>query len=197
MNPRTCIVTRREMLPEEMIRFVCGPNEQIVPDIKQCLPGRGVWVTANKEKIEEAEKRQVFRHGFKSKSVTAKGLADLTGKLLYDDALAALSITKKAGLAVTGKSKVNEQIRKGRVALVIHATDAAADGVEKIDTLVAAITREEDIEILIRRAFSGGELDKALGGSNVTHLALLSGGATENLIVKLERLEKFWSEPGK
>ena len=197
MNPRTCIVTRRELLPEEMIRFVCGPNEQIVPDIKQCLPGRGVWVTANKEKIEEAEKRQVFRHGFKSKSVTAEGLADLTGKLLYDDALAALSITKKAGLAVTGKSKVIEQIRKGRVALVIHATDAVADGAEKIDTLVAAIPREEDIEILIRRAFSGGELDKALGGSNITHLALLSGGATENLIVKLEKLEKFWSEPGK
>ena len=44
---RTCIVTRRKASPDDMIRFVVGPDATVVPDIRHKLPGRGVWVTAS------------------------------------------------------------------------------------------------------------------------------------------------------
>ena len=43
----TCIVdARRRGPPDELIRFVAGPDGEVVPDLKRKLPGRGVWVTA-------------------------------------------------------------------------------------------------------------------------------------------------------
>ena len=44
---RTCIVTRTKGAPQDMIRFVLGPGDVVVPDIRRKLPGRGVWVTAS------------------------------------------------------------------------------------------------------------------------------------------------------
>ena len=51
---RRCIVTRRELPPDDLIRFVADPSGTIVPDINRKLPGRGVWVTAERASIEAA-----------------------------------------------------------------------------------------------------------------------------------------------
>ena len=42
---RMCIVTREVRPIADLIRFVAGPDGELVPDIKARLPGRGVWVT--------------------------------------------------------------------------------------------------------------------------------------------------------
>jgi uncharacterized protein len=39
-----CIVTRSRGEPDDLVRFVCGPDGTVVPDIRCELPGRGVWV---------------------------------------------------------------------------------------------------------------------------------------------------------
>lgn len=60
MNERTCIVTRKNASVKTLIRFVIGPNNQIVPDLKSNLPGRGVWVSSHHLAIEEAIKRKLL-----------------------------------------------------------------------------------------------------------------------------------------
>ncbi len=42
---RTCIVTREAKPASELMRFVLGPENQVVPDLRNRLPGRGAWVT--------------------------------------------------------------------------------------------------------------------------------------------------------
>ena len=42
---RYCALTRTLKPVDDMIRFVVGPGDEAVPDIKRKLPGRGVWVT--------------------------------------------------------------------------------------------------------------------------------------------------------
>ena len=66
MNDRTCIVTRRPAGPDELIRFVVGPDGAVVPDLKRNLPGRGCWVTADREHVEKATKKGLFARAFKS-----------------------------------------------------------------------------------------------------------------------------------
>ncbi len=66
---RTCIVTRAERPPEEMIRFVLAPDGSVTPDLKRRLPGRGVWVTGSAEIVAQAAKRRAFDRGFKGKAI--------------------------------------------------------------------------------------------------------------------------------
>ena len=45
---RKCIATGKLHPKNGLIRFVIGPDVQIVPEIAGKLPGRGVYVTADK-----------------------------------------------------------------------------------------------------------------------------------------------------
>jgi len=48
---RTCIATGEEGAPERMIRFVVGPDGEVVPDLARRLPGRGMWVRAERAAV--------------------------------------------------------------------------------------------------------------------------------------------------
>ena len=48
---RLCAVTREVKPVDDLIRFVVGP-EGVVPDLKRKLPGRGLWITADKRTLE-------------------------------------------------------------------------------------------------------------------------------------------------
>ena len=44
MNGRMCIVSRRPLPAERLLRFVADPAGRVVPDLKRRLPGRGAHV---------------------------------------------------------------------------------------------------------------------------------------------------------
>ncbi len=73
-----------------------GP-EGVVPDLKRKLPGRGLWITADKRTLKDAVSRNVFARGFKRDVRVTAELADLTERLLQQTALDALSIAGKSG----------------------------------------------------------------------------------------------------
>ena len=51
---RKCIATGEIQPKQGLIRFVMGPEAQVVPDIFGKLPGRGVYVTASREALDLA-----------------------------------------------------------------------------------------------------------------------------------------------
>ena len=51
---RRCIVTGEVQPKAGLIRFVAGPDGQVVPDLAEKLPGRGIWVTADRAAIAKA-----------------------------------------------------------------------------------------------------------------------------------------------
>ena len=57
---RTCIATGEEGAPERMIRFVVGPEGEVVPDLARQLPGRGMWVRAERAALERAVEKKLF-----------------------------------------------------------------------------------------------------------------------------------------
>ena len=189
---RQCAVTREVQPVGSLIRFVLGPDGQVVPDLKRVLPGRGVWVTATRESVAAAERnrKKVFGRGFKSEALVEPGLADRVDALLERAALQALSMTRKAGELVTGFAKVEAALRRDAVVGLIHASDAAGDGVRK---LAAVATGREELAngCQIVRLFDSTQLDLALGRSNVIHAALLAGHASENFLARVRDLERF------
>ena len=140
-SERTCIVTRRAGTPEGLMRFVVGPDEAVVPDLKARLPGRGAWVTPTRAALDEAIRRNLFARAFKRPVAAMPGLADLVDHLLESQALDALSLANKAGTVVTGFAKVDAAIASGHLAGLVHASDAGDDGVRK---MAQAVRRSRD-----------------------------------------------------
>jgi predicted RNA-binding protein YlxR (DUF448 family) len=193
-SERCCAVTRAVKPVDQMIRFVLGP-EGVVPDLKRKLPGRGMWVTATRETLTEAVKRNVFARGFKRNVAVPADLVVNTEHLLERAALNALAIAGKAGQVVAGFSKVESALTGQRVAALLHASDAGFDGVAKIARVVRHLDRDPPQVI---RTFTSAQLDLALGRPNVIHAALLAGPSSDTFLARTERLECFRAgEPGR
>ena len=57
---RKCIATGQVLSKSELVRFVVGPNNVLYPDPENKLPGRGLWVKADRSAIAKAEKEKLF-----------------------------------------------------------------------------------------------------------------------------------------
>lgn len=190
-SERTCIVTRAKGEPETMIRFVLGPESQVVPDLRHKLPGRGVWVTAHADRVAEAVKRKAFARAFKAEVVVSADLPSEIEALLTKDCLQALSLANKAGQVVTGFAKVEATIEKGHVAGLIDASDGGADGSRK---LAQAYRRRFGTAAPHRvNLFTSMQLSLALGLANVVHAALIDGTAGAAFLSRCRKLNIYRS----
>ena len=186
---RLCVATRTVRPVDDLIRFVVGPDGEAVPDLKRKLPGRGVWVTATQDALREAIKRKVFARCFKRDVRLPADLVGRTALLLEQAVLDALAIAGKGGQVVTGFAKVENALTRETVKALVHAAEAAPDGVRKLD---AALRRSERSDaVVVIRILTSAQLDLALGRPNVVHAALLAGPSTDTLLARLQRLERF------
>jgi predicted RNA-binding protein YlxR (DUF448 family) len=186
---RTCIVTRQTRAPEDLIRFVLGPDHCVVPDLKRKLPGRGVWVGLSKGLVAKAVKKQLFSRGLKDKALAAPNLPDLIENLLRRDALQGLSLANKAGLVTCGFAKVEAAIASGGVGALVHASDGAADGKRKLRQRLRA--RSGGSEAPEFDLFTTDELDAVLGRGNVVHVAVGQGAAAKVFLASARRLALY------
>ena len=181
---RMCIVTRVVKPEDELIRFALSPDGSVVPDLKRKLPGRGVWVSLDRKMLGDAIKRHLFSKGFGAEAKAGPELADLVGLQLRKDVLSALSLARKAGLALSGYMKVEEALTRGNVRMIFHASDGSVDGRQKLDRKCAA-------NVVIFDLFASGDLDLAFGKSNVIHAAVANGGMAEKLLDYARKLAQY------
>jgi uncharacterized protein len=188
---RRCVVSRAQKPPEELIRFVAGPDGVVVPDLARRLPGRGVWVDATRSAVAEAVRRKAFARSLQRNVEAPRDLPAIVERLMQRRLAEAMSLANKAGLVVAGFAKVEELIEAGRAVVLIHAADAAADGVEKLDRKFKALTGHGTGDTEIMRELSGAELSLAMGRPNVVHAAAAEGGASRRLIDEAGRLGRY------
>lgn len=215
MPERTCAVTRAKLTPEELIRFVRAPDGTITPDLAHRLPGRGVWVTAERGMVAEAAKRNAFARSLKKPVLIPEGLPELVEKLVVVRCIQALSIANKSGLVVAGFAKVESAIAAGRIAALVHASEASADGSGKLDgrlrASLASISSTSRVPVAsteppaspvvataprlpeIVTDLAGHELSLALGRENVVHAAVIKGGAAQYFLTEVQRLRRYRS----
>ncbi len=191
MNDRTCIVTRRQTGPDELIRFVVGPDGAVVPDLKRNLPGRGCWVTADREHVDKAAKKGMFGRALKSEVSVPADLGDLVDRLLAKSALGSLGLARKAGAMALGATKVASAVRDGSALFVLHAAEASEDGVRKIAQARRATAHLGGPEIRAYKLFSEQEMGLALGGTNVIHAAVLAGDAGRSAEKRTVALDRY------
>lgn len=184
---RMCALTRDHAPRSELVRFVASPDAEVVPDLKECLPGRGMWLTLSRDSLEQAVRRKLFARSLKADVRVPDDLAERIAGLLRRDCLQTLSLAAKAGQAVAGFDKVAEQLDRGRVRVLIGASDGAEDGRRKL----AARLRNAAGNGELVESLASADLDLALGRTNVIHAAIAPGGLAEKFLAGARRLEKF------
>ena len=192
-SERTCIVTGRKDAPEAMLRFVLSGEGAVTPDLKRKLPGRGVWTSLDRAVVLQAARKQAFSRGFKTGVRAPDDLPDLVDRLLEQDALQFLSLVNKAGLVTAGTAKVESAIRAGGLAALMHAKDGSRDGAGKLDRLLKGVEGERADQTARINVFDSGQLDLALGRTNVIHAALNAGPASTAFLAKVARLTRYRS----
>lgn len=182
---RRCVGTGQSMSKEGMIRFVAGPVGEVVPDLAERLPGRGVWVTASRAVLEKSVKKRLFSRGLKLNAAPPEDLVETVAGLLLKRAVDSVALARKAGAAVCGFERCREALNSGRVSVLLAASDGAEGGKSKLRGL------SDGADIV--SALLSSELGLAFGRETVIHAALLNGGAADRALRDLRRLDGFRS----
>ena len=175
------------MAEARLIRFVAGPGGEVVPDLARKLPGRGLWVSADRASVETASRKGGFSRAARAKLAAPADLADQVERRLLKRVLDGLGLARRAGELTSGFEKAAAAIASGKAAWMIEANDGSADGRRKL--LQAA--RRLDAGPRLLGTFSSDELSLALGLGNVIHLVFLAGRGAERWTVDVERLSGF------
>ena len=170
------------------MRFVVGPDSQIFPDIEENLPGRGIWVKAERAALEKAVAKNLFAKAAKAPVTADADLADRVEMLLVRRMVGDLGLARKSGALVFGFDNVARALsERTPPAVLIEASDGAADGRRKLKN--AALN--QGVEAYLIEVLSSAELALALGRENVIHAAVKPGRLAERLILEAARLEGF------
>ena len=184
---RRDIVSGEVMAEDRLIRFVAGPGGMVTPDLSRKLPGRGLWVAADRASVAMAAKKSLFARAAKAPLTASPDLATCVESLLMRRLLSALGLARKAAELTSGFEKVLAAVAAGKAAFLIEAADGSADGRRK---LLAAARRSPRPPRLLG-LFTGGELSLALGAENVIHTAFLAGRGADRWTNDVQRLSGF------
>lgn len=180
---RRCIATGESGATDRLIRFALDPEGRLTPDLAERLPGRGVWLTADRALAAEAVKKRQFSRAFRQPVEAPADLPDLLERLLAARLIEAVSLARKAGLAANGFEKVRARLRAGPAGALLAASDGADDGRAKLASLAG--------EAPVVDSLTAEELGRAFGRDAVVHAVLDAGGATERVIRESRRLDGF------
>lgn len=177
---RKCIATGEVRPVSELIRFVVGPDDQLFPDVAGKLPGRGIWVTADRAALELAVKKNHFSRAARGKLQVSDSLVDDLERMLARRVTDLIALCRKSGLAVSGYEKVKGSLSKEEAEVLIQASDGSDRGKSKLSTphyghYIGWLTADE--------------LGLAFGRQTVIHAALGAGGLTQRVVEEAQRLK--------
>ncbi|MEP5631342.1 MAG: RNA-binding protein [Tateyamaria sp.] len=176
---RKCIATGEVQPRYGLIRFVVGPETQIVPDIAGKLPGRGIYVAADRVALDTAVAKKLFARGAKMSVQVPENLTDEVERQLARRVVDLIALSRKSGRAVAGYEKVKGWLQMEEAQVLIQAVDGSGRGKTKLSTphfgsYIGWLTSDE--------------LGLAFGRQTVIHGALASGGLTQRVVEEANRL---------
>jgi uncharacterized protein len=166
-----------------LVRFVVAPDGRLVPDVAAKLPGRGLWLTAERDIVAAAVTKRLFARAARRPVTVDDDLAERVEFLLAERCRDQIGLARRAGQAVMGFAKVEAALAAGKAAVLLAAADGAADGRSKLRAMAPSLPLVEQ--------FTGAELGTAFGREHVVHAALAPGRLAQALVVDAARLAGF------
>ncbi len=177
---RRCIVSGDRGPKEHLIRFVIGPDDTVVPDLAEKLPGRGIWVSADRAAIEKAARKGLFSRAARRPVKVGPDLADLVEQRLAARVVELLSLARKAGVAICGLEKVKAALVSEEATCLLQASDGSERERARLRPPKGAYSHFDQL--------TAAEMGVAFGRGRVIHAALFSGGLAQSVRYESARL---------
>ena len=198
---RKCILTGEHDARDNLIRLALGPDGQVAPDVRAKAPGRGAWIGVDRSALEAAQAKGKLKgalaRAFKTGDIRIPDdLGERTEAALRQSALDRLGLEARSGTLLTGGEKIETAARRGDVHLLIHASDAGADGNSKLDQAwrvggnPSALDEAVQPQGLVFPA-DRSILSLALGRQNVVHVAIIDRAAAARVSRAIDRWRAF------
>lgn len=186
---RRCVVTRQRLPKERMIRFVLGPDRQLVPDLAANLPGRGMWLSASGDVLQsDASDEAALRNLTRAFARAARGavtvpadLSVLVQATLVRRITERVGLARRAGQAVAGYEKARDLLQTGRAGLLLQASDGSMAEKQRIRSGL-----RQTIEVI--DPLPGAVLGRVFGRDYLVHVAIAPGKLADSLVQETSRL---------
>jgi predicted RNA-binding protein YlxR (DUF448 family) len=162
-----------------MLRFVVGPGAELVFDALATLPGRGLWLSADGNVVEQGIKRGVFARAAKTSVRIPTDLRSRIETTLRQRLTDLLGLARRSGNAISGFEKAREWLVSGKAGLIVQAADGSPEerarfiGSKKIPVVTAS---------------SAEALGKLFGRDHTVHVAIAGGRLARMIEVEAARL---------
>jgi predicted RNA-binding protein YlxR (DUF448 family) len=122
---RTCVVGRDEHPRDELVRLVASPDGEVVVDYRARLPGRGVWILPERDRLAQLGRKkgavEAALHARLDPDAVIASLRDAVVRAALDG----LSQAAAGGALVGGFDRLTLALVEGRVDLVATAAGAS------------------------------------------------------------------------
>ncbi len=168
---------------DEFIKFSLSPDNRLVPDLHDNLPGKSIWVRANRAQIGYILEGEDVKAHFGVSHLFSKDLVFLIQKLLRKKIINSISLTKKAGYLAIGLDKIKTQLIERKHCLIVVAKGAKS---LKNYSLFSSGSISCCENLLYQK-----DLEKSTGANNVKYIGILSKNFKKTIQVDLNKLKGF------
>ena len=180
---RTCLGTRQRFAKGDLVRLVRAPDGRVLVDRWQTVPGRGAYVSYDRQAIEQVVRRKAFGRAFKASVVPidgdalARDIVEAIEARIFDT----LALARRRGCAVSGTDALLRALPRGEVRILIVAVDTAADTVRKLRA------RANEGGVSIVRYGLRTELGRSQGRDDRIAVGVLDAAVAERLTQEFSR----------
>lgn len=180
---RRCIVTGEVRARDELLRFVVDPSDRLIPDITGRAPGRGIWLSPDRDSVKTACARKLFARAARKAVTVDPDLDQQIEILLANRCIEIIGLARRAGQAVAGFEKVRAWLQQAKASVLLEALDGAEDGREKLRRLAAGVA--------VLDCLTSEEMGRAFGRDHVVHAALAPGALAGKFELEARKLKGF------
>ena len=188
---RTCVGCRVSQPQANLVRYVLSPQQQLLVDYRQKLPGRGVYTCCDVNCVIKAVERKQLQRGLKVEQlqVGPDQIVISIIETLLQRIENLLGMARKSGQAVSGSSAIlNGLKRNDSFAFVLLSDDVSTGIADK----VLSAAGSQHIEVF--QMFSKGRIGEILGKGERSVAALQAGKLATAIKLEVQRYKRMLRE---
>lgn len=169
---RTCVGCRLSRNRSDLLRFVLSPQQQLLVDYRQKLPGRGVYTCVDPSCVVRAVERKQFHRALKVEKLDLDKAALVTriAAEILQKIENLLGMARKSAQVVSGGEMVLNGLKTGGTyALVVMSQDIS----EGVAGKILRAAQKNNVDIF--QALSKERMGKILGKGERSVAALVPG----------------------
>jgi len=149
---RTCVGCGESASQDTLVRVVLSPESTVEMDLYRRVPGRGAYLHATQTCFNKAVPGGGFRRSFKQNQFVyePERLWNIMTKTVGERLEADLHLARKAGAVVSGGNTVDAAIKSDQIKMLLIATDASDNTVDKFKGKGLPILRVLSVDALGR-----------------------------------------------